>query len=132
MGTLMQKGVYTLEQPAPIPEWQGEGDKRKEIRIQDILRMSSGIRINAPPIPTTTRTARIPITCISTRAASTPTSTPPPGRSSGRPTPWAATATPTRCSTNYLNQLGVEKLKLDYLSYPQRATVGQDRRPRRW
>ena len=31
--------------------------------------------------------------------------------------------------TNYLNKLGVEKLKLDYLSYPQRAPVGQDRRP---
>jgi CubicO group peptidase (beta-lactamase class C family) len=45
MGTLIQKGVYTLDQPAPIPEWQGANDPRKEIKIQDILRMSSGIRI---------------------------------------------------------------------------------------
>ena len=73
------------------------------------------------PIPTTTRTAPTPITCISTRAASTRSSTPRRGRSSGRPTPSAATATPIRCSTNYLNRLGIEKLKLDYLSYPQRA-----------
>jgi len=44
MGVLIQQGAYTLEQPAPIPEWQGEGDPRQAIRIQDILRMSSGLR----------------------------------------------------------------------------------------
>ena len=51
MATLIHRGVYTLDQPAPVPEWQGEGDKRKEIRIQDIMRMSSGIRIKAPNDP---------------------------------------------------------------------------------
>ena len=44
MGILIQHGVYDLWQPAPVPEWQGEGDARAEIRIADILRMSSGIR----------------------------------------------------------------------------------------
>jgi len=44
MGVLIQQGVYDLWQSAPIPEWQGEGDPRQEIRIADILRMSSGIR----------------------------------------------------------------------------------------
>jgi CubicO group peptidase (beta-lactamase class C family) len=44
MGVLIQLGVYDLWQAAPIPEWQGEGDPRQEIRIADILRMSSGIR----------------------------------------------------------------------------------------
>ena len=34
----MQQGVYTLEQPAPIPEWQTPGDPRAKIRIMDILR----------------------------------------------------------------------------------------------
>ena len=45
MGVLINQGVYALDQEAPIPEWQAEGDPRQEIRIKDIMRMSSGIRI---------------------------------------------------------------------------------------
>lgn len=48
---LIQMGVYRLDQPAPIPEWQTPGDPRQEIRIQDIMRMSSGIRSRAPQDP---------------------------------------------------------------------------------
>jgi len=44
MGVLIEQGEYTLDQPAPIPEWQGEGDPRQKIRIMDIMRMSSGLR----------------------------------------------------------------------------------------
>ena len=44
MGILIRQGVYDLWEPAPVPEWQGDGDPRAEIRIADILRMSSGIR----------------------------------------------------------------------------------------
>jgi CubicO group peptidase (beta-lactamase class C family) len=51
LGVLIQEGVYTLEQPAPIPEWQEEGDPRQAIRIMDILRMSSGLRCRAPQDP---------------------------------------------------------------------------------
>ncbi len=51
MGVLIQQGAYELWQPAPIPEWQGEGDPRQAIRIGDIMRMSSGIRIKAPQDP---------------------------------------------------------------------------------
>ena len=51
MGILVQQGVYSLDQPAPIPEWQGQGDKRKDIRIRDILNMSSGLRIRAEQDP---------------------------------------------------------------------------------
>lgn len=49
MGVLIHQGVYRLEQRAPIPEWQG--DDRAKIRIMDIMRMSSGIRIVAPQDP---------------------------------------------------------------------------------
>ncbi|MDH3643014.1 MAG: beta-lactamase family protein [Gammaproteobacteria bacterium] len=49
MGVLIHQGTYQLWQPAPIPEWQG--DARKDIRIGDIMRMSSGIRIRAPQDP---------------------------------------------------------------------------------
>ncbi len=51
MGVLIQQGDYELWQPAPIPEWQTPGDPRQEIRIGDIMRMSSGIRIRAPQDP---------------------------------------------------------------------------------
>ena len=44
MGVLVQQGVYDLWQPAPIPEWQQPEDPRHDIRIADILRMSSGLR----------------------------------------------------------------------------------------
>src|SRR6185437_5890045 len=45
LGVLMQQGVYQLAQPAPIPEWQAAGDPRAKIRIEDIMHMSSGLRI---------------------------------------------------------------------------------------
>jgi CubicO group peptidase (beta-lactamase class C family) len=44
MGVLIEQGAYELWQPAPIPEWQEEGDSRQKIRIADVLRMSSGLR----------------------------------------------------------------------------------------
>jgi len=51
MGILIRQGVYDLWQPAPVPEWQGEGDPRAVIRIADIMRMSSGLRFRAPQDP---------------------------------------------------------------------------------
>src|SRR5256884_10013369 len=51
LGILIKQGVYALEQPAPIPEWQGRNDPRAKIRIADLLNMSSGLRIRAPQDP---------------------------------------------------------------------------------
>src|SRR5713101_8782031 len=51
LGVLMQQGVYTLTQPALIPEWNTPGDPRAKIRIADMLNMSSGLRIKAPQDP---------------------------------------------------------------------------------
>jgi len=51
MGVLINQGVYTLHQPAPIPEWQEPGDERAKIKISDILHMSSGLRFRAPQDP---------------------------------------------------------------------------------
>ena len=50
-GMLLNKGMYELTQPAPIPEWQTPGDPRAKIRIEDLLHMSSGLRIRAPQDP---------------------------------------------------------------------------------
>ena len=44
MGTLVADGTYDIWQPAPIAEWQQAGDPRRDIRIADLLRMSSGLR----------------------------------------------------------------------------------------
>ena len=51
LGVLMQQGVYQLDQAAPIPEWQTDGDARAEITIRNILNMSSGLRCRAPQDP---------------------------------------------------------------------------------
>ncbi|HCR54493.1 MAG TPA: serine hydrolase [Cytophagales bacterium] len=51
VGILIHQGVYTLDQPAPIPQWQEPGDERAKIRISDILHMSSGLRFRAPQDP---------------------------------------------------------------------------------
>ena len=43
IGILIQRGLLKLDQPAPIKEWQGADDPRREIRIRDLLQMSSGL-----------------------------------------------------------------------------------------
>jgi CubicO group peptidase (beta-lactamase class C family) len=48
---LVRDGTYTLDQPAPIPEWQTPGDPRGAIRVRDLLRMSSGLRFIATQDP---------------------------------------------------------------------------------
>ncbi|HET7292960.1 MAG TPA: serine hydrolase [Vicinamibacteria bacterium] len=51
MGVLIRQGAYSLDQRAPIPQWQSPGDPRSRIRIADLLTMSSGLRIRAPLDP---------------------------------------------------------------------------------
>jgi hypothetical protein len=51
LGVLLKKGVYKLTEAAPIPEWQTPGDPRAKIRIEDLLHMSSVLRIRAPQDP---------------------------------------------------------------------------------
>jgi CubicO group peptidase (beta-lactamase class C family) len=48
---LVKDGVYTLDQRAPVPEWQKSGDARGTIRNMDLLRMSSGLRFIATQDP---------------------------------------------------------------------------------
>ena len=48
---LVKDGIYTLEQKAPVPEWQAPGDPRGAIRNIDLLRMSSGLRFIATQDP---------------------------------------------------------------------------------
>ncbi len=120
MGVLIQQGVYDLWQPAPVPEWQADGDPRQAIRIADILRMSSGVRFRGVADPDLDPALGYPDhlyvytgTVNSFEWAAT------------RPQQWPPnTIGRYRNSdpvlTNYLVRLGVEGRGDDYLSFPQR------------
>lgn len=121
MGILIQRGVYQLNQPAPIPEWQSDGDPRSQITIANILNMSSGIRIRAPQDPDYDPTLGYPDHLYLytggvnsfTYAASRPQQWPPNTVGRYRNT--------DPVLTNYLIRLGVERSGGDYLAFPQRA-----------
>jgi CubicO group peptidase (beta-lactamase class C family) len=121
IGRLIHDGVYTLDAPAPVPEWQSPGDPRGKIRLADILQMSSGIKIRAPLDPEYVADDRYPdhlylyTGCVDTfRYAATRPLQWPPGRV-GR----YRNTEPVLA--NYLVRLAVEKRGEEYLSYPQRA-----------
>jgi CubicO group peptidase (beta-lactamase class C family) len=44
LGILVQKGMIDIRRPAPVPEWQNPGDPRRSITIDQLLRMSSGLK----------------------------------------------------------------------------------------
>lgn len=120
MGILIQQGEYELYQPAPIPEWGEEGDPRAEIRIADIMRMSSGLRFRNMGDPEWDPALGYPDhlyvyagTVNSFEWAAT------------RPQQWPPnTIGRYRNSdpvlTNYLVRLAVEGRGDEYLSFPQR------------
>jgi CubicO group peptidase (beta-lactamase class C family) len=121
LGVLIKQGVYTLDQPAPIPEWQTPGDARQKIRIRDILNMSSGLRIIAPQDPDFDENGPYPDhlyyytgSIDSFKYAAT------------RPQQWPpATVGRYRNTdpvlTNYMIRLAVEKRGENYHAFPQRA-----------
>jgi len=121
VGILVKDGVYNLDQPAPIPEWQTPGDPRAKIRIADILHMSSGLRIKAPQDPDYDPTGPYPDHVYlytggvdSFHYAAT------------RPMQWPPNTVGRYHNTDpvlisYLIRLGVEKRGDEYLSFPQRV-----------
>jgi CubicO group peptidase (beta-lactamase class C family) len=121
LGLLIERGVYELGQPAPIPEWLEEpGDPRAQIRIQDLLQMSSGLRFRAPQDPDFDPEAGYPdhlYVYTGPNAFSW---------AATRPQQWPpGTVGRYRNSdpvlVNYLVRLGVEGLGEDYHAFPQRA-----------
>jgi CubicO group peptidase (beta-lactamase class C family) len=121
MGVLIHQGVYDLWQSAPIPEWQSPGDPRAKIRIADLLRMSSGLRIRAPYDPDYDATGPYPDhlylytgSVNSFHYAAT------------RPLQWPPNTVGRYRNTdpvlvNYLVRLAVERRGDDYGSFPQQA-----------
>ena len=118
MGVLIEQGTYELWQTAPVPEWQEPGDPRQEIRIGDIMRMSSGIKINAPSDPDYDRDIYADHYYLYTAtsnsyewAATRPQEWPPNTIGRYRNT--------DPVLTSYLIRLGVEGRGQDYHSFPQ-------------
>ena len=121
MGVLIEQGVYDLRQPAPVPEWQTDGDPRQAIRIADILHMSSGLRFRGVADPDLDPSLGYPDhlyvytgTVNSFEWAAT------------RPQQWPPNTIGRYRNSdpvliNYLVRLGVEGRGDEYLSFPQRA-----------
>jgi CubicO group peptidase (beta-lactamase class C family) len=51
IGLLIREGAFSLDQPAPVPAWQGESDPRRAITVRNLLNMSSGLHFTAPRDP---------------------------------------------------------------------------------
>jgi CubicO group peptidase (beta-lactamase class C family) len=121
MGILIQQGAYDLWQPAPVPEWRTPVDPRAKIRIADLLRMSSGLRIRAPYDPEYDAAGPYPDHLYlytggvnSFHYAAT------------RPLQWPPNAVGRYRNTdpvlvNYLIRLAVERRGENYGSFPQHA-----------
>jgi len=121
MGILVRQGVYELSQPAPVPEWQRPGDPRARIRISDLMRMSSGLRIRAPQDPDYDPSRGYPDHVYLYTGAVNSFQ-----YAATRPLQWPpGTVGRYRNSdpvlVNYLVRLAVEKRGEEYLSFPQRA-----------
>ena len=43
VGILVRRGEFTVDDTAPVKEWRSDGDPRAQIRIRDLLHMSSGL-----------------------------------------------------------------------------------------
>jgi CubicO group peptidase (beta-lactamase class C family) len=43
VGILALQGQLHLDDPAPVKEWRADGDPRRQIRIRDLMHMSSGL-----------------------------------------------------------------------------------------
>jgi CubicO group peptidase (beta-lactamase class C family) len=53
VGILVRQGKLDIHQFAPVPEWQKEGDARKKITLDQLLRMSSGLAFEEIYLPLT-------------------------------------------------------------------------------
>ena len=120
LGVLMQQGAYTLDQPAPIPEWQSPKDPRRNIRIRDIMQMSSGLRIRAEQDPEYAYDGRLPDHWYYYTAPNAF------AYAATRPQQWAPGKIGRYRNTDpvlgsYLVRLAVERRGENYHSFPQRA-----------
>jgi CubicO group peptidase (beta-lactamase class C family) len=46
IGIMTQQGLTSPSLPAPFPEWRGAGDPRREIEVEHLLRMTTGLALD--------------------------------------------------------------------------------------
>ena len=46
LGILTQQGLISPSLPAPIPEWRGPNDPRREIEVEHLMRMTTGLALD--------------------------------------------------------------------------------------
>jgi CubicO group peptidase (beta-lactamase class C family) len=46
IGILTQQGLVSPSMPAPIPEWRGASDPRRQIEVEHLMRMTSGLALD--------------------------------------------------------------------------------------
>ena len=46
IGILTQQGLVTPSMPAPVPEWRAAGDPRREIEVEHLMRMTTGLALD--------------------------------------------------------------------------------------
>ena len=51
IGVLVRQGLLTIDEPAPIAEWQRPGDPRAHITVRDLLQMSGGLLFSGQDDP---------------------------------------------------------------------------------
>lgn len=51
LGIMTQQGLTSPSLPAPIPEWHGPGDPRREIEVGHLMRMTSGLALDETDSP---------------------------------------------------------------------------------
>jgi CubicO group peptidase (beta-lactamase class C family) len=118
---LVKDGIYRVDQPVPVPEWQKPGDPRAAIRIADLLHMSSGLKFIAGQDPDYTPDKGYPDHTLIytgaidafTHAMTRPQQFPP--NTEGR----YRNSDPLMIG--WLIKQAVEKRGEPYLTYPQRA-----------
>ncbi|MEM9056279.1 MAG: serine hydrolase [Pseudomonadota bacterium] len=51
IGRLIHFGALGLDDPAPVPAWQGSDDPRRAVRVRDLLQMAGGLAFTASWAP---------------------------------------------------------------------------------
>jgi CubicO group peptidase (beta-lactamase class C family) len=51
VGVLVNQGKLDIHRPAPVPEWQNADDPRRNITLDQLMRMSSGLQFNEAYAP---------------------------------------------------------------------------------